>query len=160
MRRPRLRGARVRNPRSTTELGLIVLGALITAGLYTLASLGRTASIPGNLAGFLVVVLGLFGACHVAVRRFAPSADGVLLPIAGLLNGIGYVMIARLDHKLASLQLTWTFIAVGAFIATLALLRRVRDLERYRYTFMLGGIALLILPLAPGIGRNINGSRI
>jgi cell division protein FtsW (lipid II flippase) len=146
--------------RRTTELGLIVLAAVITAGLYVLASLGRTASIPANLIPFLVVVLGLMVVCHLAVRRFAPNADGVLLPMAGLLNGIGYVMIARLDNDLAGLQMTWTFIAVAAFVATLTLLRRVRDLERYRYTFMLAGVALLVLPLAPGIGRSINGSRI
>jgi cell division protein FtsW (lipid II flippase) len=146
--------------RRTTELGLIVLAAVITAGLYVLASLGRTASIPADLIPFLFGVLGLMVVCHLAVRRFAPNADGVLLPMAGLLNGIGYVMIARLDNDLAGLQMTWTFIAVAAFVATLVLLRRVRDLERYRYTFMLAGVALLMLPLAPGIGRSINGSRI
>jgi len=146
--------------RRNTELGLIVLGAVITAGLYTLASLGRTASIPADIVPFLLVVLGLMVVCHLAVRRFAPGADGVLLPIAGLLNGIGYVVIARLDQRLAGLQATWTFIAVAAFVGTLVVVRRVRDLERYRYTFMLVGVALLVLPLAPVIGRNINGSRI
>jgi peptidoglycan glycosyltransferase len=94
------------------------------------------------------------------MRRLAPGADGVLLPIAGLLNGIGYVMIARLDDRLAGLQATWTLIGVGAFVGTLVVLRRVRDLERYRYTFMLGGVALLLLPLLPGVGRSINGARI
>jgi cell division protein FtsW (lipid II flippase) len=146
--------------RRTTELGLIVLAAIITAGLYTLASLGRTANIPTDIVPFLIGVLGLMVVCHLAMRRFAPTADGVLLPIAGLLNGIGYVFIARLDESLAGLQMTWTFLAVAAFVGTLVLLRRVRDLERYRYTFMLIGVALLVLPLAPGIGQSINGSRI
>ena len=39
-------------------------------------------------------------------------------------------------------------------------MRRARDLERYRYTFALLGIILLLLPLAPGIGENINGARL
>jgi peptidoglycan glycosyltransferase len=146
--------------RRNTELGLVVLSAVITAGLYTLASLGRTASIPANIVPFLLVILGLLGAGHVAMRRLAPGADGVLLPIAGLLNGIGYVMIARLDNRLAGLQATWTLIGVAAFVGTLLVLRRVRDLERYRYTFMLGGVGLLLLPLVPGVGRTINGARI
>jgi peptidoglycan glycosyltransferase len=146
--------------RRNTELGLIVLGAVITAGLYTLASLGRTASVPVNIIPFLLIVLGLLGASHLAVRRLAPTADGVLLPIAGLLNGIGYVMIARLDQRLAGLQATWTLIGVAAFIGTLVVVRRVRDLERYRYTFMLVGVGLLVLPLVPSVGRNINGARI
>ncbi|MCU1372955.1 MAG: putative FtsW/RodA/SpoVE family cell cycle protein [Actinomycetia bacterium] len=146
--------------RRNTELGLIVLGAVITVGLYTLASLGRTASVPVNIVPFLLVVLALLGASHLAVRRLAPNADGVLLPIAGLLNGIGYVMIARLDQRLAGLQATWTLIGVAAFIGTLVVVRRVRDLERYRYTFMLVGVGLLVLPLVPSVGRNINGARI
>ncbi|HVM54517.1 MAG TPA: FtsW/RodA/SpoVE family cell cycle protein [Acidimicrobiales bacterium] len=146
--------------RRTTELGLVVLGALITVGLYTLASLGTTASIPANVGPFLGIILGLFGIAHVATRRLAPAADGTLLPIAGLLNGVGYVFIARLDEDLAALQATWTAVGIGAYILTLVVVRRTRDLEQYRYTFMLVGLGLLLLPLVPGVGRTINGARI
>src|SRR5689334_13142912 len=152
--------------RRRTELGLIVLGSVIVAGAYTLASLGRTSSIPANIGPFLAVVLGLFVAAHIATRRYAPGADGLLLPIAALLNGIGYVFIARLDETstkpqgLAAAQAGWTVVGIGAFIATLLFVRRVRDLQRYRYTFLLIGLALLMAPLLPGIGREINGARI
>jgi cell division protein FtsW (lipid II flippase) len=152
--------------RRRTELGLIVLGAVIVAGAYTLATLGRTSSIPANIGPFLGVVLGLFVAAHIAIRRFAPGADGLILPIAALLNGIGYVFIARLDEVkakpqgLAAAQAGWTVIGIGAFIATLVLVKRVRDLQRYRYTFLLVGLVLLMAPLVPGIGREINGARI
>jgi hypothetical protein len=136
--------------RRRTELGLIVLGSVIIGGAYTLASLGRTSSIPANIGPFLGVVLGLFVAAHIAMRRLAPGADGLLLPIAALLNGIGYVFIARLDEAstkpegLAAAQAGWTVIGVGAFIATLLFVRRVRDLQRYRYTFLLIGLGLLM----------------
>ena len=146
--------------RRNTELGLIVLAVLVTGGAYTLASLGRTASLPANIGPFLGVVLGLLVAAHIATRRLAPAADAVLLPLAALLNGIGYVFIARLDEDLAGLQATWTLSASRAFIGTLIVVRRVRDLQRYRYTFMLIGLALLLLPLVPGVGREINGARI
>jgi peptidoglycan glycosyltransferase len=149
-----------RAARRTTELGLIVLAALVTIGAYALASLGRTASLPANVVPFLGVILGLLAAAHLATRRLAPHADGVLLPMAGLLNGIGYVFIARLDRDLAGLQALWTAVGVGAFIVTLFLLRRARDLEQYRYTFAFLGVGLLLLPLVPVLGRNINGSRI
>jgi peptidoglycan glycosyltransferase len=152
--------------RRRTELGLIVLGAVIIGGAYTLATLGRTSSIPANIGPFLGVVLGLFVAAHLATRRYAPGADGLLLPIAALLNGIGYVFIARLDETtrhpqgLAAAQAGWTVVGIGAFVLTLLFVRRVRDLQRYRYTFLLIGLALLMAPLLPGIGREINGARI
>ena len=146
--------------RRNTELGLIVIAVVVTGGAYVLASLGKTASLPANIGPFLGVVLALLVAAHVATRRLAPAADAVLLPVAALLNGIGYVFIARLDRHLAGLQATWTAAGVGAYVATLVVVRRTRDLERYRYTFMLVGIVLLMFPLVPGIGREINGSRI
>ena len=149
-----------RAPRRDTELGLLVLVALLTAGAYALASLGRSASLPANIGPFLGIILGLLLAAHLVVRRLAPNGDAVLLPVAGLLNGIGYVFIARLDRDLAGLQSTWTALGILAFMATLVLVRRARDLERYRYTFMLLGIGLLLMPLLPVIGRNINGARL
>ncbi len=146
--------------RRSTELGLVLLGGMVTAALYTLASLGRTASIPADIGPFLGIVLGLVLVAHLATRRLAPGADGVLLPVAGLLNGIGYVFIARLDEDLAGLQAVWTGVGIVAFIATLVCVRRIRALEGYRYTLMFIGIGLLLLPLVPGVGRTINGARI
>ena len=143
-----------------TELGLIVLVALIVVAAYTLASLGKTASLPVNLGPFLAVVLGLFVLGHVALRILAPRADPVLLPIAGLLNGIGYVVIVRLNHRQAALQAVWTLLGMAAFIATLALVRHIRDLDRYRYLLGFGGVTMLLLPLLPGLGETINGSRV
>ena len=147
-------------PRRDTELGLLVLVALATAGAYALASLGKSASLPANIGPFLGIILGLLLVAHLAARRLVPNADSVLLPVAGLLNGIGYVFIARLDRDLAALQATWTALGILAFVGTLVVVRRVRDLERYRYTFMLIGIGLLLMPLLPGIGRNIHGARL
>ena len=156
-RRARRRGAAVNR---TTELGLIVLVALIVVAAYTLASLGKSASLPVNLGPFLAVILGLFVVGNVALRALAPRADPVLLPIAGLLNGVGYVVIVRLNHHQAGLQAVWTMLGIGAFVGTLAVVRHVRDLERYRYLLGFGGVGLLLLPLLPGIGRTINGSRV
>jgi len=146
--------------RRNTELGLILLVVLITAGTYTLATLGTIAAIPTNIIPFLLVMLGLLVAAHLAVRKLAPNADPLLLPLAALLNGLGYVFIARLDEDLAALQAGWTAAGIGAFVFTLLFIRRVRDLERYRYLIGLGGAVLLLLPLVPGIGTTINGARI
>ena len=51
-------------------------------------------------------------------------------------------------------------VGIAAFIATLLVVRRVRDLERYRWTIGFLGIGLLLLPLVPGVGREYFGARI
>ena len=139
---------------------MLILAIGITGAAYTLASLGKTASVPANIGPFLGIVFALFVGAHIAVRVLAPEADGMLLPLAALLNGIGYVFIARLNSQMADNQAMWTAVGIVAFIVTLALVRRARDLERYRYTFLLVGLLLLVMPLAPGLGRDINGARI
>lgn len=146
--------------RRRTELGLILLGAIIVTAAYALASLGRTATLPADIGPFLGLVVALMVVAHIAVRKLARYADGLILPIAGLLNGIGYVVIARLSHKLAGLQATWTAVGIAAFIGTLIVVRRGRDLQRYRYTLLLVGIVLLLLPLSP-LGRgDVNGAKV
>ncbi len=146
--------------RRRAELGLILLAIAVTGSLYTLASLGRNASVPANIGPFLGIVAALFVGAHIAVRRLAPNADGLLLPLAALLNGVGYVFIARLNSELADNQAVWTAVGIAAFVGTLIVVRRVRDLERYRYTFLFIGLVLLVMPLVPGVGRVINGARI
>jgi peptidoglycan glycosyltransferase len=147
-------------PRRRTELGLILLAVVAVGATYALAAFGQNATIPANIGPFLGVILVLLLAAHLAARRWAPDADATLLPIVVLLNGLGYVFIARLNEDLAGLQATWTAVGVFAFIATLVVVRRVRDLDRYRYTFMALGVGLLLLPLLPVVGNEVNGSRI
>ena len=147
-------------PRRRTELGLILLAVVAVGATYALAAFGQNATIPAGIGPFLGIILALILAAHLAARRWAPDADATLLPIAALLNGLGYVFIARLNEDLAGLQATWTAVGIGAFIATLVVVRRVRDLDRYRYTFMVLGVGLLLLPLLPIVGNEVNGSRI
>ncbi len=153
-------GTRALTGRRTTELGLLLIVTLITVCAYVLASLGKSATIPAQTLPFLIFVLGLTLAAHVANRRLAPDADPAFLPLVALLNGLGYVFIARLNYRLAGLQATWTFIGVAVYVATLWIVRRSRDLERYRYLLALAGVGLLLLPLVPGIGQDINGARL
>jgi cell division protein FtsW (lipid II flippase) len=96
---------------------------------------------------------------HLGNRIFASYADPGLLPIAGLLNGIGYVVITRLDPILANRQAAWTGVAIAAYVITLIVLRNPKTLQ-LRYLFGAIGLGLLLLPLVPGLGKEINGSRI
>ena len=146
--------------RRLAELGLGVLAVLITVGGYALVALADGPDLPPDLLAFLGGVLGLYIVAHLAIRRLAPRADGTLLPLVALLNGIGFVAISRLDQDLARVQAVWVAVAVGALVATLLVVRDVSVLQRYRYTFALLGILFLLLPLAPGIGNTINGARL
>ena len=137
--------------RRSTELSLVVMAGMITAGAYTLASLGQYTEIPARIIPFLLTLLGMLLLAHLAVRWFARGSDPTLLPVVALLHGLGYVMITRLDDYLAGLQATWTFIAIGLFVGVLFLVQRAGDLARYQWTFFFVGSGLLVLPMIPAI---------
>ena len=152
--------------RRNHELVLLTFAAAITSGAYALATLGRTASIPADLLPFLGVVFGLLLFAHLVIRRVAPDADPTILPVVALLNGLGYVFIARLANDiddaaaLPGQQATWTAVGIAAFTATLLVVPRIKVLDKYRYLAAITGLGLLVMPLLPGIGREFNGARI
>jgi len=156
---------RFRNPRNA-ELGLGLLAALITVGGYVLVELAKQSrtdqavELPADLWIFLAAVIALFVLAHLVVRKVAPEADPTLLPLAVMLNGIGFVVISRLDSNLGRIQAIWTALGVAGFVVVLVAVRRTRVLERYKYTFALLGIIALLLPLVPGLGAEINGARL
>ncbi|MHB8682190.1 MAG: FtsW/RodA/SpoVE family cell cycle protein [Acidimicrobiales bacterium] len=158
--RSRTRRRRGPNPRRRTELGLLLFGSLIVVVAYVVASVGSTSKIPPNLGPLLAVVLGLAVAGHVANRMFAPDANAVVLPLATLLNGLGYVMLARIDPHYAKLQAGWTAVGLAAYIGTLVVVRRSRDLDRYRYVLLLAAVLLMLAPLVPHFGRSVGGARL
>lgn len=146
--------------RRSSELRLVIFAGVITAGAYTLASLGQNSVIPPRILPFLAFLLLILVSAHIVVRLLAPGADGTLLPLAVMLNGLGYVTIARLSERLAGLQTTWTFIGVAAFATTLLVVRRVNDLARFKWSFFVIGAGLLLLPMVPGLGFSSGGARI
>jgi cell division protein FtsW (lipid II flippase) len=144
--------------------GELILGmhvVIVVVGGYVLLALSQGSSLPPDLGVFLAEITALYVVANVAMRRFAPGADGTLLPLVALLNGLGFVIITRLDPSQARVQAVWTTIGVGVFVATLIVVRDLRRLERYRYTAALAGIGFLLLPLMPApIGLSINGARL
>ena len=150
--------------RAELSLGLIVVA--VTVGGYVLVALANGPQLPPDLYALLAWVFGLYLVAHLAVRRLAPAADGTLLPLAAMLNGIGFVVIARLGdasrqyHAQARVQSLWVAIGIGVFVVTLALVRDVRVFQRYRYITLILGLGFLLLPLAPVIGRSVGGGRL
>ncbi|UXY21891.1 FtsW/RodA/SpoVE family cell cycle protein [Streptomyces cynarae] len=153
LRLPRRRG---------TEFGLIVLAVLLSVYGYCAVGLARHGTLPPGALRYGAGLGALALLAHCAVRLRAPYADPLLLPIAVLLNGVGLVLIYRLDletpsHRAAPTQLAWSTLGVALFIAVVLLLRHHRVLQRY--TYLCGGAALALLTL-PIFFPAVNGARI
>ncbi|CAN5889882.1 cell shape-determining peptidoglycan glycosyltransferase RodA [soil metagenome] len=151
--------------RRNTEVSLLLISLVIAVGGYWLAALSRSPSVPAGVVVYLVIYAAIYAAAHFAIRKLAPRADSLLLPIALMLNAIGFVLIYRLEIPtenpgLAAAQTRWLVVAVAAFIAVLWFVKDVRALARYRYTFAFAGVVLLLLPMIPVLGREINGARL
>jgi cell division protein FtsW (lipid II flippase) len=156
--------------RRGAELFLTFLAVFIGIAAYAAVGLGAEGRIPADtykLGGALIVVAI---ATHLVVRRVAPYADPVLLPLVIVLNGLGLAMIYRLDigrqqidparAAFANSQLVWTAVGIAAFAGILLAVRDHRRLQTLTYTFGAAAIGLLILPLIPHVGQTINGARI
>lgn len=147
------------------ELALLVVACAINAGAVLLVQLGVLGQPDGSLATLGLGLSGLALAMHVALRIVATDADPFILPIATVLNGLGIAMIYRLDlaegHEgwdMASVrQIAWTAIALTLAILVIVLLRNHRLMYRFRLTFALIGIVLLVLPV---FFRPVNGANI
>jgi peptidoglycan glycosyltransferase len=152
--------------RRRAELSLGLLVVAVTVGGYILVALANGPELPPDLFALLAGIFGLYLVAHLAVRRWAPNGDATLLPLAAMLNGLGFVVIARLqdvnrDYRAqARVQSVWVAIAIGVFVLVLIVVRDIRMFERYRYTLLLLGLLFLFMPVLPGIGRTINGARL
>ena len=144
------------HPRRRSELGLILVGALVVIFADVLAYLGTYNRFPPHLGVFVGILLAMGLAGNVANRFLAPEADPVILPVVLVLNGLGFVMMERLapyvsSPHLAGYQALWSGVGLFAYIVTLLVIRRSRDLERYRYLLLASAFVLLVLPLVPGL---------
>ncbi|MYX34409.1 MULTISPECIES: FtsW/RodA/SpoVE family cell cycle protein [unclassified Streptomyces] len=159
---PALAVPAVRLPRRRgVELALLVGAVLIPVYGYCAVGLAHDGAVPPGAAGYGAALGGLALVAHLAVRLRAPYADPLLLPIGVLLNGLGLVLIYRLDLETADAaapaQLIWSGLGVALFTAVVLLLRDYRTLARYAY---LGVLAALVLMIAPSCFPAVNGARI
>ncbi|MFD3531250.1 FtsW/RodA/SpoVE family cell cycle protein [Streptomyces sp. NPDC058664] len=154
-------GVRVPKRRGV-ELSLLVCAVLISVYGYAEVGLARSGAVPPDAARY-GAGLGLLAlVAHLAVRFRAPYADPLLLPIAVLLNGLGLVLIYRLDletprEQAAATQLVWSTLGVALFIVVVLLLRDHRVLQGYAYVSVAAALALMILPI---FFPAVNGAKI
>ena len=147
--------------RGRSGLALLLIAAVVSAAAYAMVGMGLRDRIPRDVVVYAVTITGAFLLAWAAQRWLAPRADPVLLPIAAMLSGLGLAMLYRLlPHRIADQQGIWLLIGLGAFVVTLLLIRDDRQLDRYTYTIGLAGLVLLLLPIVPGLGTEINGARL
>ncbi|MFD5795448.1 FtsW/RodA/SpoVE family cell cycle protein [Streptomyces diastatochromogenes] len=152
--------------RRNTELALLIFAVAIPVFAYANVGLALNDTVPAGLLGYGLGLGLLAGIAHLVVRKFAPYADPLLLPLATLLNGLGLVAIWRLDQSRllqsigvaggkATNQLIYTAMGIGLFVAVLFFLKDHRTLQRYTYISMAASLVLLLLPLVPGLGADL-----
>ncbi|MBV1936927.1 FtsW/RodA/SpoVE family cell cycle protein [Streptomyces sp. BV286] len=154
--------------RRNTELALLVFAVVIPVFAYANVGLAINGSVPPGLLSYGLGLGLLAGVGHLVVRKFAPYADPLLLPLATLLNGIGLVVIWRLDQsqrlqarstfvEAAPRQLMYSALGVALFVAVLIFIKDHRILQRYTYISMVVALALLV---APVFFPAVNGAKI
>ncbi|HEY0904033.1 MAG TPA: FtsW/RodA/SpoVE family cell cycle protein [Marmoricola sp.] len=156
----------VHRRRRGAELFLLVLSLCVGLGAYAAVGLGVDGAVPTDMIGYGGWLTLLVIAAHVTIRLRAAYADPVILPIVAALNGLGLAMIHRIHladpdrTPTGRTQLVWMTLGVLLFIGVLVLLRDHRRLQAFTYTAGLAAIVLLLLPLTPGLGKEVHGAQI
>jgi cell division protein FtsW (lipid II flippase) len=150
--------------RRSTELWMMLFacGIVLFAFLNVVGSLKdqHLSTIFEYMVAFLVIVFG----AHLAIRFWAPYADPLLLPIATVLNGLGIVMIYRLNqvgrdgnpgnggpittlsHGATTTQIIYSVLGVIVLMLFLKFIKDIKDLQPYTYVLGLAGLILIGLP--------------
>src|SRR5690348_2026714 len=150
--------------RRSTELWMMLfaVGVVLFAFLNVVGSLKdqHLSSIFEYIVAFLAIVL----VAHAAIRLWAPYADPLLLPIATVLNGLGIVMIYRLNQvgrdgnpgnggpittlspHATTTQIIYSVLGVVLLVVFLKFIKDIKVLQPYTYVLGLAGLVLIGLP--------------
>ncbi|MBB5854154.1 FtsW/RodA/SpoVE family cell cycle protein [Amycolatopsis umgeniensis] len=161
--------------RRGTELVLLAFATFIVTIALVLVEANQEQELTSSIIWLGLSYLGVLTAAHLAVRRWAPYADPVILPCVALLNGLGLVMIHRIDLALAeraiqqgkeytpdvTKQVLFTAISLVLFVVVLVVISDHRTLTRYGYICGLVGIVALALPaVLPSSLSEVNGAKV
>jgi cell division protein FtsW (lipid II flippase) len=144
--------------RRNAALALLGFAVVITTVALLIVEANQDRGLQLDIIEFALGLLAMFAFAHVVVRRYAPYSDPLLLPVVALLNGLGLVMIYRLDLSTqarpdalvsggnANQQMLWTLLGIVVFAAVIIVVRDHRMLARYGYIWGLTGLVLLAIP--------------
>ncbi len=141
----------------------LLLARSVRAGLVPTSSLS-TKNLP-TVQGLIPVlgIIALFFVINVLLSFTFPRADQVLLPLVGLLSGIGVMMALRIgpnlfppDPSLGTRQLIWVVLGLVTFLVTLFGLRSIEWLKNTYYIWAILGIFMVGITLAHSLRANLN----
>jgi cell division protein FtsW (lipid II flippase) len=150
--------------RRWTELLMLLFACALVAFAFASTAFSLKGQQPSTIISYLVAFVVIVLCAHLAIRRWAPYADPLLLPIATVLNGLGIVMIYRLtqvgrngnagnghpittlSHSATVTQLVYTVLGVALCIAFLAFVKDVKVFQSYIYVLGLVGLFLIAIP--------------
>ena len=144
--------------RRTTELLLLIAAAFPVTLLYAMYVVTTGAALSFQTLAVPLGLLAAFAAAHIGVRIFAPGADPAILPIVFTLSGIGITFVTRLQPDASLGQVIFLFLGVALMVGTLAVVKNLEVVKRYKYVLGIAGIILLVLPMF--IGTEIYGSKL
>jgi cell division protein FtsW (lipid II flippase) len=164
--------------RRSSELLMTAFALAITALAFATVAFTLKGQHPSTIIGYIIAYSAMIIGAHLAVRKFAPYADPLLLPIATALNGLGLVMIYRLtevgrsgnpgpDSKSGVIlpssatvtQIIYTVLGIAVFVLFLWLVRDIKVLQPYTYILGLAGLLLIALPaLLPASISGVDGT--
>lgn len=133
----------------------MVLAQLLVFSLYGILE-GNTGS-HGRWFGVALATWALgWWAAYFSLRWARCRGDRLLLPLACLLSGLGWVMQLRLEMALAVNQACWVLVGLATLILLTAYLRSLHQLQRWRWPLL-----VLCLALQSGLflfGKERNGA--
>ncbi|SEG77373.1 cell division protein FtsW, lipid II flippase [Nonomuraea solani] len=152
--------------RRVAQLVMLALAVVIIMGAYANVGLAVDGQVPAGMLAYGLGLGGLMLAAYLVLAKFAPWADPLILPLVTLINGLGLVMIYRLEAAdmggaSTNSQIMWTGLGVVMFSITLIVVRDHRMLQRLTYTAGAVGLVLLAIPaVLPGSLSEVQGAKI
>lgn len=144
--------------RRNTELFLLIAAAFPVTLLYALYVANSGTQITFETLAVPLGLFAAFAAAHIATRILAPGADPAILPVVFALSGVGITFVTRLAPDLAMNQLIFLFASILLMVLALAFIKNLDLVRKYKYTFGVIGVILLILPML--FGTEIGGSKL
>lgn len=152
------------------ELRLLLPLLLLVPLGFAVTHIARTGTLDPGPLSLAIGYVGLVVAAHLVLRLTGNRGDQMLLPVVATIGGVGIVMLNRLPQGLkgtdlfgvrlgmATTQLLWFGVGIGAMLLIAARFRDDGVLRHYKYTWALAGTLLLLVTFL--FGQEVNGARL